>query len=72
LGPKIDRLVERFERAVLRKVNIVSWESAAAQQSIEEFGLEQIPHVRVYGPDGALLGTPDDVAGIEAALKSGL
>lgn len=55
----------------MRKVDIVGWDSAAAKQAHQEFGLEAIPYVRVYGSTGSLLGEVSgaDIAAIEAAVR---
>ena len=56
---------------LLRKVNIVDWNSRAAVQAAKEFGLKGIPYVRVYGPEGQLLGAVSgaDIEAIEEAVR---
>lgn len=56
---------------LLRKVDIVDWESAAAAQAHKEFGLDAIPYVRIYGTTGSLLGEVSgaDIERIEAAVR---
>lgn len=56
-GAYVDKLTELREDIVLIKVDInrpghkgIDWGSPTAQQ----FGLQSIPHLRVYGPDGKL------------------
>lgn len=66
-------MVEKYPKVLLRKVNIVDWESPAAAQAHKEFGLEGLPHVRVYGATGSLLADfmGADIDGIEAAVRKG-
>ena len=40
---------------LVRKINIVNWESPAARLAAREFGLDGLPYVRVYGTRGSLL-----------------
>lgn len=55
---------------LLRKVDIVNWESEAASQAAKEFELDAIPAVRVYGTKGNLLGTVvgNDVEAIQKII----
>lgn len=74
LSPKLERLVQENQKLILRKVDISNWESAAAKQASRDFRMPGIPYVRVYGPDGKLLG---DVHGnhiekIEELVRRGL
>ena len=39
---------------VLRKVNIVNWESPVVTQ----YGIHSVPNVRVYGKNGKMVGSP--------------
>lgn len=48
-------MVEKHGEVVLRKVDIVDWNSAAARQAAKEFGLQGIPHVRVFDAKGKLV-----------------
>lgn len=63
MGAYIDKLTELREDIVLLKVDInrpgkkgIDWGSPTAKQ----FGLQSIPHLRVYGPDGKLQAEGDD------------
>lgn len=49
-------MVERYSNVLLRKVNLLSWESSAAEQAVREFDVDGIPYLRVYGTRGNLLG----------------
>ena len=73
LAPKLDRLVERYSDVLLRKVDIVNWQSEAAKQAHTEFELHGIPYVRVYGKKGGLLGEVKgaDISAVEAAVRKG-
>ncbi len=54
----------------VRKIDVVSWESEAARQATREFKLPGLPYVRVYGPDGRVLGvvSGNDISKIRALL----
>ena len=53
LTPKLERLLLKYDNLALRTVDISSWESEAAQQA----NLPGLPYVRIYGPQGKLLGS---------------
>ena len=66
-------MVEKYPDALLRKVDIVGWESAAFKQASKKFGFRGIPYIRLYGKDGKDLGSPGRaIAGIESAVKKAL
>ena len=71
LTPRLERLVKRYSNVALRKVDIVDWESDAARQASNDFGLSGLPYVRVYGPDGEVLGSVvgNHVEQVEELLK---
>jgi len=71
LTPKLERLVSRYSNVALRKVDIVNWESAAARQASNDFGLSGLPYVRIYGPNGEVLGAVvgNHVEQVEELLK---
>lgn len=73
LGVKIDTLAQKYKGVAVRKVNLgkSDWSDAAAVQLKKEFGVSELPYVRVYGRDGAFVkevkgNRPDE---IEACLK---
>ncbi len=53
LTPKLERLLLKYDGLALRTVDISSWESEAAKQA----NLPGLPFVRIYGPQGKLLGS---------------
>jgi thiol-disulfide isomerase/thioredoxin len=56
LEPRLLDLAGRHEdRLAVRKIDIINWDSAVARQ----YGLSSIPHLRLYGPDGAQLAAGD-------------
>ncbi len=57
-----------------RKIDIVAWESDAAQQAHSEYGMNGIPYVRVYGKSGDFLGdvVGADFEGIKQLAEQGL
>lgn len=67
-------MVAAHEKVILRKVDIVKWESEAAQQADREFSLAGIPHVRVFDRGGGLVADVhgNDPAGVETAVKRAL
>lgn len=54
LGPKIEELVNKDAKLLLRKINIVNWGSDVSKQYLIQF----VPNVRVYNPQGQLVGEP--------------
>ena len=56
LTPKLERLVLEYQNVALRKVDIGTWESAAADQAFAEFELPGLPFTRVFDERGKLLG----------------
>ena len=67
-------MVDKYPNVLLRKVDIVKWETAAGRQAIAEFRPKAIPYVRVYGKTGTLLGeiVGEKAAAIEAAIQKEL
>lgn len=66
--------IEDKDGVVLRKVDIVDWESEAARQMVETYQVQGIPFVLVYDRKGTLLG---DVRGadfetVKALVQKGL
>ena len=59
---------------LLRKVDIVDWESDAGRQAIAENGGKYLPCVRVYGKTGTVLGKimDGDANAIESAIQKEL
>lgn len=72
LTPKLERLLVSFENLALRKVDIVSWKSAAARQASDEFHLPGLPFTRVFDDQGNLLGQVQGnrIEEIEAIIRS--
>lgn len=56
LTPKIERLLLEDDRLVMRKIDLVDWKSDASKQATKDFQISGLPFVRVFGPDGKLLG----------------
>lgn len=56
LTPKLERLVFKYENVALRKVDIGTWESDAAEQASSEFELPGLPFTRIFDNHGKLLG----------------
>ncbi|MDD5491053.1 MAG: thioredoxin domain-containing protein [bacterium] len=54
LGPKIEELVNKDSKLLLRKINIVNWSSDVSKQYLIQF----VPNVRVYNTQGQLVGEP--------------
>lgn len=70
LGHELERLLSQRRDVAVRKVDLVRWETAAAKQVTQEFGIRGIPYVRVYGPDGRFLGAVNgnDIEKVRALL----
>lgn len=58
LSPVLEKLAQDAEVAV-RKIDIINWQSPVAQQ----YHIEGLPHVEVYGRKGELIG---EVQGVDA------
>jgi len=52
LDPQLRLLAARRPDVALRRVDIVDWSSAVVKQH----GITDLPHMKIYGPSGALLG----------------
>ena len=63
-------MVSGYDDVLLRKINLVAWDSAAARQADRDFGLSQIPWIRVYDKKGQFIATVSDEnpATIECAI----
>ncbi|MCI0655906.1 MAG: hypothetical protein L0170_02420 [Acidobacteria bacterium] len=59
---------------ILRKVDIVDWDSAAAKQAHEEFKLEGIPYLRIYDGNGRFVSEVSgaDIDEVKQAVQSAL
>lgn len=70
LGRDLEQLLAERGDVALRKVDLVSWESAAAKQVTGDYGIRGIPYVRVYGPDARFLGAVNgnDIAKVRVLL----
>ena len=55
LGHDLEQLLVERSDVALRKVDIMSWDTEAAEQ-IKAFNIKGIPYVRIYGPNGDFLG----------------
>lgn len=73
LTPKIERLVQQRSNVALRTIDLKEWSSPAGKQATREFKLPGLPYVRVYGPDGKLVGevVGNDITKIEQLVKGG-
>ena len=56
LTPKIEKLVQQNANVALRTIDLKHWDSPAGKQATKEFKVPGLPYVRVYGPDGKLVG----------------
>ncbi|MDD5258939.1 MAG: thioredoxin family protein [bacterium] len=54
LGPKIEELVNQYDNVLLRKINIVNWNSNVTRQ----YAIQFVPNVRVYDRKGQMVGEP--------------
>jgi len=66
-------VVARHEKVILRKVDIVSWNTDAWKQASSEFKSRGIPLLAVFDGKGIYHGTvPGDPQAIEAAVQKAL
>jgi len=54
IAPELERLATSDPDVVLRKVDIVNWETPVVQQ----FGIRSVPNIRVYDRNGTMVGSP--------------
>jgi thiol-disulfide isomerase/thioredoxin len=72
---KVDRhvygLLQHRQDLAVRKLNVVTWDSALARHHLS--GVAGLPHLRVYGRDGKLVGPINglDLAALDRALAEG-
>jgi thiol-disulfide isomerase/thioredoxin len=72
LSPSLEQMATNDPEVALRKIDIVNWRTAVAQQ----FNVRSIPQVNVYNRSGRLVGTvvgvnPDQVRRYVAQAKTG-
>ena len=73
LAPELDRLAEKYDRVLLRRVDIMRSGSAASDQMAREFAGKDLPHVVVFRADGTSLGpVVADPKSIEEAVRKAL
>lgn len=70
LEQEMEKKLAGRKDVAIRKIEIVNWDSEAANQAGNEFGLEKVPYVRIHGPDGAFLGhvQGNNIAEVEALI----
>lgn len=59
LAPSLEAFVEGEKGVFLRKVNIQDWNTPICKQ----YAINSVPNLRVYGPDGKMLGKPSSSLG---------
>ena len=57
LDPELRMLAARHENVAIRKIDIIDWTTPVVQQH----GVEDLPHMVLYGPDGKMIASGDDV-----------
>lgn len=71
LAPFLEDKVRNDPDLVMRKIDIVNWDTAVAKQ----FGVQSIPRIQVYGRHGEMVGVtsnnPDQINQLVAKAKSG-
>lgn len=70
LKPKLEQLVNSRPDVVLRLMDMTDKNSQASAQAIQEFNIQTLPYIRVYGPTGQFKGevASDDISQIQALL----
>ncbi|HVS31387.1 MAG TPA: thioredoxin domain-containing protein [Thermoanaerobaculia bacterium] len=73
LTQKIEKLVQARSNVALRTIDLKQWDSPAGKQATKEFKVPGLPYVRVYGPDGRLVGevVGNDIGKIKQLVGSG-
>lgn len=71
IAPLLEQLAKSDPKIVLRRIDIINWQSPVAKQ----FNLDAIPHVQIYDRKGKLIGAvtgvdPDAVQAYVAKAKS--
>ena len=56
LTPKLERLLLKYDNLALRMVDVSNLDSEAVKQATREVKVLGLPYVKVFGPDGELLG----------------
>ena len=54
LSPRLEELVNKYDYVLLRKINIINWNSIVAKQ----YKIQFVPNVRVYDRQGRMIGNP--------------
>jgi thiol-disulfide isomerase/thioredoxin len=73
LAPELDRLAEKYDRVLVRRVDILRSGTAAAEQMSREFSGRDVPHVVIFAADGSPLGpVMADPKSIEQAVRKAL
>lgn len=67
-------MVAKYPAVLLRKVDLTQRRTPASKQATEEFRVEGIPFLKIFGKDGKALGEVPgpDIQEVEAAVKKGL
>ena len=66
-------MVAKHDKVILRKVNIVSWDTEAWKQASGEFKSRGIPLLAIFDGKSVFHGTvPGDISAIEAAVQKAL
>lgn len=67
-------MVGSEKKVILRKVDIVDWDSDAAKQAHQELKMESIPYLRVYDGSGRPVAEVSgaDIEQVKAAVQSAL
>jgi len=54
ISPQLERMVKSDRELVLRKIDIVNWDSPVVKQ----FNIRSIPQIRVFDQTGNMVGPP--------------
>jgi thiol-disulfide isomerase/thioredoxin len=55
LAPRLEEMGRRHHELAIRKIDIVDWSHPVADQQ----GVHDLPYLRLYGPDGAMIREGD-------------
>lgn len=66
IAPQLEKIVNRYDDVILRKIDIVNWESDVAKQ----YNIKSVPNVWVFDKKGSKMGSPThDINAVEKYVE---
>lgn len=73
IAPSLEQIAATHDKVIIRKVDIVSWETAAWKQATGEYNSNSIPLVAIYDGKGVFQGSfKGNVSDIQSAVQKAL